>query len=96
MKSTSRSLYVWVLVGIFAGAVLGACLPDAGVACKPLGDAFIRLVRMIVTPVVFFSVVLGVTQMRDLKGVGRVGLVWLAGTSGARHPGGQRPDPHRL
>jgi aerobic C4-dicarboxylate transport protein len=74
MRSAGRSLYVWVLVGILAGAVLGACLPDAGIACKPLGDAFIRLVRMIVTPVVFFSVVLGVTQMRDLRGVGRVGL----------------------
>ena len=69
----SRNLTVRVLVAIAAGALLGALAPDAGRAMKPLGDVFINLVRMVIAPVIFLTVVLGIASMRDLRQVGRVG-----------------------
>ena len=67
-------LYAWVILGVIAGGLVGAIWPDTGASLQPLGDGFIRLVKMLVTPVVFFTVVLGIAEMGDLKGVGRVGL----------------------
>lgn len=67
-----RQLYVQVLVAIAAGIALGHFYPDFGASLKPLGDAFIRLVKMIIAPVIFLTVATGIAGMSDLKKVGRV------------------------
>jgi aerobic C4-dicarboxylate transport protein len=69
-----RSLYVQVLLGIALGVLLGATYPDAGAAMKPLGDGFIKLVKMLIAPIVFTTVVVGIGQMGAMKDVGRVGF----------------------
>jgi aerobic C4-dicarboxylate transport protein len=71
-------LYGWVLLAVFVGALVGLTDPTLGVALKPLGDDFIKLIRMVVAPVVFTTVVLGIAQMRELRHVGRIGLRALA------------------
>ncbi len=68
------TLYVQVIVAILLGIALGQLFPKAGVACKPLGDAFIDLIRMMIAPVVFCTVVQGIASMSDLKKVGRIGV----------------------
>ncbi len=65
-------LYVQVLIAIAAGVTLGHFYPQAGAAMKPLGDAFIKLVKMIIAPVIFLTIVTGIAGMRDLGAVGRV------------------------
>jgi aerobic C4-dicarboxylate transport protein len=67
-------LYVQVLIAILLGVVLGHFFPDTGKALKPLGDAFISLIRMMIAPVIFCTVVHGISSMGDLRRVGRVGL----------------------
>lgn len=67
-------LYVQVLVGIAIGATLGFFNPDAGAAMKPLGDGFIKLIRMIVAPVIFCTVVAGIAGMGEMKDLGRIGV----------------------
>ena len=67
------SLYVQVLVAVVAGALIGYLWPETGVALKPLGDGFIRLIKMLIGPIVFCTVVLGISGMEDLKKVGRTG-----------------------
>ena len=74
MKSFAQSLYVQVLVAIVIGVLIGHYAPAFGVELKPLGDAFIKLVKMIITPVIFCTVVLGIAGMEDLRSVGRTGL----------------------
>ncbi|MBB4857994.1 aerobic C4-dicarboxylate transport protein [Novosphingobium chloroacetimidivorans] len=64
--------YVQVLIAIAAGAALGYFAPQTGEAMKPLGDAFIALVKMIISPVIFLTIVTGIAGMRDLASVGRV------------------------
>ena len=68
-----RTLYFRVLVAIALGVLVGWLFPETGRALKPLGDAFIKLVRMIITPVIFLTVVTGIAGMTDLKAFGRVG-----------------------
>ncbi|HYD45289.1 MAG TPA: dicarboxylate/amino acid:cation symporter [Phenylobacterium sp.] len=65
-------LYVQVLVAIVAGAVIGHFWPTTGEALKPLGDAFIKLVKMLIAPVIFLTVTTGIAGMRDLAKVGGV------------------------
>jgi len=72
-KRFYQHLYVQVLVAIAAGVLLGNFYPEAGVAMKPLGDGFIKLIKMIITPVIFCTVVTGIAGMEDMKKVGRVG-----------------------
>src|SRR3954471_5246712 len=67
-----QHLYAQVLVAIVVGALVGHFLPDFGVALKPLGDAFIGLVKMIIAPVIFLTMVTGIAGMRELGSVGRV------------------------
>ncbi len=67
-----RHLYVQVLVAIVAGVLLGHFAPATGEALKPLGDGFIKLVKMIIAPVIFLTIVTGIAGMRDLAAVGRV------------------------
>jgi aerobic C4-dicarboxylate transport protein len=75
MKSSiHRSLYFQVLVAIVVGALLGHFYPDLGVKMKPLGDGFVRLIRMLITPIIFVTVVNGIAGMESMKSVGRTGL----------------------
>jgi aerobic C4-dicarboxylate transport protein len=69
-----RNLTVRVLVAIAVGVAVGAIWPSAGRAMKPLGDTFVNLVRMVIAPVIFLTIVLGVAHTGDLTRVGRVGL----------------------
>jgi aerobic C4-dicarboxylate transport protein len=74
LPRVARSLYAQVLVGVGVGVAIGALRPEWGVACKPLGDGFIRLVKMVIAPIIFATVVVGIARMGDMKKVGRVGL----------------------
>ncbi|MBD8677231.1 dicarboxylate/amino acid:cation symporter [Sphingomonas sp. CFBP 13720] len=65
-------LYLQVLVAIVAGVLVGHFYPSTGEALKPIGDAFIKLVKMIIAPVIFLTIVTGIAGMRDLASVGRV------------------------
>ncbi|MCQ4158383.1 dicarboxylate/amino acid:cation symporter [Roseomonas sp. GC11] len=67
-------LYVQVLIAIVLGVVLGALYPATGAALKPLGDAFVKLIKVVIAPVVFCTVVHGIASVRDASKVGRVGL----------------------
>ncbi|MET0374120.1 MAG: cation:dicarboxylase symporter family transporter, partial [Rhizorhabdus sp.] len=69
-----RSLYAQVLLAIALGIALGAFAPDIATQLKPLGDAFIKLVKMIIAPVIFLTVVTGIAGLRDLGELGRVAL----------------------
>lgn len=69
-----RTLYFRVLVGIVSGVALGAFYPSLGEAAKPLGDAFIKLIKMTIAPVIFLTVVVGIANIGDMKKLGRVGL----------------------
>ena len=73
-----RQLYVQVLAAIVLGAVLGHVSPHVAVALKPLGDAFIKLVKMIIAPVIFLTVVNGIAGTGSLRSVGRVMLKAMA------------------
>ncbi len=73
MKKLTGHLYFWVLLAILAGGTLGYLRPEAGVALKPLGDGFIALVKMLIAPIIFCTVVLGIAGAGDMKKVGRVG-----------------------
>ncbi|UUL83107.1 dicarboxylate/amino acid:cation symporter [Sphingomonas qomolangmaensis] len=71
-KPWYRHLYAQVLLAIVAGVAVGHFYPATGEALKPLGDAFIKLVKMIIAPVIFLTIVTGIAGMRDLASVGRV------------------------
>jgi aerobic C4-dicarboxylate transport protein len=73
-KRLFSALYFQVLIGIVVGGLVGYLSPHAGVALKPLGDGFIKLIKMVLGPIVFLTVVLGIARMGDIKRVGRVGL----------------------
>src|ERR1044071_2028629 len=67
------SLYAQLLIGIAAGILLGFVAPQYAVAMKPLGDGFIKLVRMLIAPIIFTTVVVGIAQTGAMKEVGRIG-----------------------
>ena len=74
-----RSLYFQLLVAIVAGIVVGWTAPDFGAALKPIADAFITLIKMVIAPIVFCTVVIGIAHVGDLSSVGRIGikaLIW--------------------
>ena len=68
-----RVLYVQVLIGIALGILVGWLWPDVGVALKPLGDGFIKLIKMAIAPVIFCTIAAGMARMSDLKAFGRLG-----------------------
>ncbi|MGX0620985.1 aerobic C4-dicarboxylate transport protein [Cupriavidus metallidurans] len=72
-KPLYRSLYFQVIVAIISGVVLGHYYPTAGEAMKPLGDGFIKLIKMIIAPIIFCTVVVGIAGMEDMKKVGKTG-----------------------
>jgi aerobic C4-dicarboxylate transport protein len=69
-----KSLYFQVLTAIALGVLLGHFYPELGEQMKPLGDAFIKTIKMIIAPIIFCTVVHGIASMQDMKKVGRVGL----------------------
>jgi aerobic C4-dicarboxylate transport protein len=73
MKRLTGHLYFWVLVGILTGGLIGYFYPSTGASLKPLGDAFIGLIKMLISPIIFCTVVLGIAGAGDMKKVGRVG-----------------------
>jgi aerobic C4-dicarboxylate transport protein len=72
-KPFYKILYVQVLFAIVLGVLLGVFYPELGTAMKPLGDGFIKLIKMIIAPVIFCTVVAGIAGMQDMKKIGRVG-----------------------
>ena len=68
-----RSLYVQVLAAVVLGVLLGQFYPQLGEQMKPLGDGFIKLIKMIIAPIIFCTVVIGIAGMEDMKKVGRTG-----------------------
>lgn len=72
-KSLFKSLYVQVLIAIALGVALGHFYPSAGADMKPLGDAFIKLIKMIIAPIIFCTIVVGIAGMEDMKKVGKTG-----------------------
>ncbi|HVE11283.1 MAG TPA: cation:dicarboxylase symporter family transporter, partial [Paraburkholderia sp.] len=74
IRQSLSKLYVQVLIGIVVGVLLGHFNPDVGAQMKPLGDLFIKLIRMVLAPIIFASVVVGIARMNDIHEAGRVGV----------------------
>ncbi|MDF2516993.1 MAG: C4-dicarboxylate transporter DctA [Sphingobacterium sp.] len=74
MKHIFKSLYFQVIVGILIGIFCGVYFPDFAVKLKPLGDVFIKLIKMVIAPLIFSSIVIGIAGMQDVKKVGKIGL----------------------
>jgi aerobic C4-dicarboxylate transport protein len=72
-KPLYKSLYFQVIVAIILGVLLGYFFPDTGTAMKPLGDGFIKLIKMIIAPIIFCTVVVGIAGMESMKTVGKTG-----------------------
>lgn len=72
-KPLYKSLYFQVITAITLGVLLGHFLPETGAAMKPLGDGFIKLIKMIIAPIIFCTVVVGIAGMEDMKKVGKTG-----------------------
>jgi len=72
-KPLYQSLYFQVVVAIIIGVFLGHFYPDTGTAMKPLGDGFIKLIKMVIAPIIFCTVVVGIAGMEDMKKVGKTG-----------------------
>jgi len=84
MKRLFRLLYFQVLVAIVIGILIGHFYPSVGVELKPLGDGFIKLIKMVIAPLIFCSIVLGIAGMEDVKKIGKVGvksLVYFQGST---------------
>jgi aerobic C4-dicarboxylate transport protein len=111
MKRITRHLYFWVLLAIITGGVFGYLDPARAVKLKPLGDGFIALVKMLISPVIFCTVVLGIAGAGDMKKVGRVGgkallyfevvstfalIIGLIVVNAVRPGGGFNVDPRSL
>ena len=73
MRNLYRSLYFQVLLAIAAGVLLGFLYPETAAKMKPLGDGFIKLIKMLIAPVIFCTVVLGIAGVEDMKKVGKSG-----------------------
>ena len=72
-KPLYKSLYFQVITAIILGVILGHFWPQTGAAMKPLGDGFIKLIKMIIAPIIFCTVVVGIAGMEDMKRVGKTG-----------------------
>src|ERR1700679_2186010 len=73
MKKTLIPLWLQVAIGIVLGVLAGVFFPHAAITLRPLGDGFIKLIRMTLAPIIFGTVVVGIARMGDLKEAGRVG-----------------------
>jgi aerobic C4-dicarboxylate transport protein len=70
----SKTLYIQVLAAVVVGALLGHFYPDLGVQMGPLGEGFVKLVRMVIAPIIFVTVVVGIAKLTNTSEVGRIGL----------------------
>lgn len=73
LKNLIKSLYFQVLVAVGIGILLGYCYPTLGAEMKPLGDGFIKLIKMVIAPIIFCTVVSGIAGMEDMKAIGKTG-----------------------
>ncbi len=73
MKKTLNNLTVRVIIGILLGIAVGFLFPEFGAKLKVLADVFIKLIKMVIAPIIFFTVVIGIGNMGDLKKIGRIG-----------------------
>src|SRR5215207_2061307 len=73
-KPLYKQIYFWVLVGITLGILVGHFFPAIGRALEPVGESFVNLIKMVIAPVIFCTVVAGITGMSDLRSVGRIGV----------------------
>jgi len=73
-RSWFSHLYVQVIIGVVLGMMVGGFFPEAGKELKPLGDGFIRLIKMMIAPIIFCTVVHGIASMGELKKLGRIGF----------------------
>lgn len=73
-KPIYKQIYFWVLVGIVLGIMVGYFFPKTGIALEPIGESFVNLIKMVIAPVIFCTVVSGIAGMADLKSVGRIGV----------------------
>lgn len=73
MQGKLKNLTVQVIIGIILGIIVGFLFPEFGAKLKVLADAFIKLIKMVIAPIIFFTVVIGIGNMGDLKKVGRIG-----------------------
>ena len=69
-----KELYVQVILAVIVGVALGVAWPELGVKLKPLGDGFVKLIKMMIAPIVFLTVTLGIGKVGDLRKIGSVGL----------------------
>lgn len=74
----SHYLYIAVILAVVLGAVVGLVFPEAGKSLKPLGDGFIKLIKMMIAPVIFCTIVLGIGSIAKAATVGKVGGLALA------------------
>ena len=110
-KPLYKSLYFQVIVAIFIGVLIGHFAPATGEAMKPLGDGFIKLIKMMIAPIIFCTVVVGIAGMEDMKKVGKTGglalvyfevvstvslIVGLIIVNAVQPGGGMNVDPHTL
>src|SRR5438067_1577558 len=72
-KPFYKGLFFQVIMSIILGVILGCVAPERAQAMKPLGDAFIKLIKMLIAPIIFCTMVSGIAGMGDMKQVGRVG-----------------------
>src|SRR3954463_14808594 len=73
MKAWLGKLYIQVLIGLILGATIGYFLPDLGIKLQPLADGFIKLIKMLLAPIIFGTIVVGIAKMGNLREVGRIG-----------------------
>lgn len=73
-KRLLSQIYIQVLIGVLLGIALGVLLPELAASLKPIADGFIKLIKMLLAPIVFGTVVVGIARMGDLKDVGRIGV----------------------
>jgi len=73
-KRWFQHLYIQVLIAVVLGILVGHFYPSFGEAMKPLGDYFLKLIKLMIAPLIFCTVVHGIASMNDIKSVGRVGI----------------------
>lgn len=74
-----RSLSTYIVLALILGVIVGGVAPDVGIQMKPLGDIFIRMIKMIVVPLIFFSLIMGIAGTGDFSKLGRLGgkaIIW--------------------
>lgn len=85
MKRLLKNLTFQVIAAVIIGIIVGMVWPNVGKEMKPLGDTFINAVKMVIAPIIFLTIVLGIAKMGDMKKVGKVGGKHLFILKSSRH-----------